>query len=33
MMAVIQEYEESKLWATGEQLLTVKIKSYNSLFD
>lgn len=29
MMAVIQEYEESKLWATGKQL---KIKSF-SLFD
>jgi len=30
-MAVIQEYEESKLWGTGEQL-TYIINSYN-LFD
>lgn len=30
-MAVTQEYEESKLWATGEQLTCIIINSY-SLF-
>lgn len=31
-MAVIQEYEESKLWATGEQLTCIIIINSYSLF-